>query len=60
MDPSPGCGLGKAAPAPAGTSALEVGADVVTEAPLGMTTVDTWPPAPATAPWMSASLGLLL
>ena len=40
IDPSPGWGLGKAAPAPAGTRAVEVGAGAATEAPLGITTVD--------------------
>ena len=45
MLPSPGWGLGKAAPAPAGTTA--VGAAALTLAPLGITTVEVpcWPKA---------------
>ena len=41
MDPSPGWGLGNAAPAPAGTSAVLVGAGAATAAAglLGITTV---------------------
>ena len=39
MDPSPGWGLGNAAPAPAGTSAVLVGAGAATAGLLGITTV---------------------
>ena len=48
MDPTPGWGLGNAAPAPAGTSAVLVGAGAATATPLGITTVDT-----ATSPPMA-------
>ena len=41
MDPTPGWGLGNAAPAPAGTSAVLVGAGAATATLLGITTVDT-------------------
>jgi len=49
MDPTPGWGLGNAAPAPAGTSAVLVGAGAATATLLGITTVDTAtsPPRPA-------------
>ena len=48
MDPTPGWGLGNAAPAPAGTSAVLVGAGAATATLLGITTVDT-----ATSPPMA-------
>ena len=48
MDPTPGWGLGNAAPAPAGTSAVLVGAGAATATPLGITMVDT-----ATSPPMA-------
>ena len=48
MDPTPGWGLGNAAPAPAGTSAVLAGAGAATATPLGITTVDT-----ATSPPMA-------
>ena len=48
MDPTPGWGLGNAAPAPAGTSAVLVGAGAATATLLGITMVDT-----ATSPPMA-------